>query len=131
MLDYKVQKASFSLTPDLAPNKNFKLTPKISCNIRRAQNKLVCLFEVSLERHDEPIPFEFKISSAGVFSFDESDDINASAVKVAEATFPFVRASVSELTRLANVPPYVLPFVDMKSLIVTKNVTLTMPENLN
>ncbi|MBQ9481744.1 MAG: protein-export chaperone SecB [Clostridia bacterium] len=127
-LDYKVQNSTFSLTPDIAPNRNYKITPKISCNLRRAPNRLICSFGVELVHGDEPIPFEFKISAVGTFSIDETDDASALAVKAAETVYPFVRQSVAQLTLMANVPPYLLPMLDMEEVIGgAKKVTLSVP----
>ena len=116
-LDYKVLKATYSLTPDIQPNKNYKIMPKINCNIRRGSDKILCTFNVDLTKKDEPIPFEFSISAVGTFEVDGKEDVNTLTVKVAETVFPFVRASIAGLTQMANIPAFVLPFVDMEELL--------------
>ncbi|MBP5307666.1 MAG: protein-export chaperone SecB [Clostridia bacterium] len=127
-LDYKVQSSSFTLTPDITPNRNYKITPKISCSLRRAPNRLLCTFGVELARTDEPVPFEFNVSAVGTFAVDEKDDVSALAVRAAETVYPFVRQSVAQLTLMANVPPYILPMLDMESVIGgAKKVTLSVP----
>ena len=131
-VDYKVQKATFSLTPDIAPNRNYKISPKIGCNIRRGGNRLVCTFNVDLIKGEEPVPFEFSLIGAGTFILDEGEDASAITVKVAEAVYPFVRQSVAALTQLANIPPYVLPILNMEDVLSSaKRVTLTVPNGLN
>ena len=131
-LDYKVQNANFSLTPNIAPNKNYKITPKISCNVRRTPERLFCVFTVELAKGEEPIPFEFKVVGIGTFSLDRNEDAKSYAVKAAETTFPFVRQSVAGLTQLANIPPYVLPIINIEEILSdTKQVQAPLPTNLN
>jgi len=128
--DYKVITASVSLTPDIAPNRNYKIAPKIGCNIKRGGDKIICTFNVELARKDEPIPFEFKVTAVGSFMILPEDDPSTLALKAAEAVYPFVRSTVASLTLLTNIPAYILPMVDMASLVGnSKTVTLTMPSS--
>ena len=110
-------KATFSLTPDIQPNRNYKIMPKINCSIKRASNKILCTFNVELSKKEEPIPFEFEISAIGTFEVADNEDASALALKTAETIFPFVRASITGLTQMANIPGYILPIVDMSELI--------------
>ncbi len=130
-LDYKVQAATFSLTPELAPNKNYQLSPKVSCNIRHGADKLICSFNVELVKTEgNPLPFEFSVKAFGTFSIGADDNPSALAVKAAESVYPFVRQSVASLTAMANIPAYMLPMIDMNELIVTKPNAAT-PTSLN
>ena len=127
-IDYKVQNSVFTLTPDIAPNRNYKIMPKISCNLRRTQERLICTFVVELAHGDQPIPFEFKLTAVGTFSVDAADDVSSFTVKAAETVYPFVRQSVAQLTLMANIPPYMLPMIDMADVIGgAKKVTLSVP----
>ena len=116
-LDYKVMKATFSLTPDIQPNKNYKVSPKINCSIKKSAGKIFCAFNVELARGEEIPPFEFSVSAVGSFSVEDIEDVKVIAVKAAETVFPFVRSTVASLTQLANIPAYVLPIIDMETLI--------------
>lgn len=131
-LDYKVQSATFSLTPELAPNKNYQISPKVNCNIRHGADKLVCSFNVELVKNEgNPLPFEFKVQAFGTFSLGAGDDPAAFAVKAAEAVYPFVRQSVASLTAMANIPAYMLPMIDMSELIVTSKQNAVPSVTLN
>ena len=125
-LDYKVLKSTFSLTTDIQPNRNYKISPKVNCNIRKGTDKLVCTFNVDLQKKDEPIPFEFSILAVGTFEVEINEDPSELAVKVAETVFPFVRSSIASLTQMANIPAYVLPLLDMEELL-KKGKTQTIP----
>ena len=134
-LDYKVLKASFSLTPDIQPNKNYKVSPKINCSIKKGAGKIFCTFNVELARGEDVPPFEFSVSAVGSFSVEETEDVKTIAVKAAETVFPFVRTTVASLTQLANIPAYILPIIDMESLIRINKpqgaIVPTTPTTLN
>lgn len=124
-IDYKIHEASFKLMPDAEPYKSYKINPKIGCNIKKGPEKILCTFTVELKQTDHPIPFEFSITAAGAFSIENGEDANRLIVNVAETVYPFVRSSVSELTRMANIPPYVLPLLDMTELLHSCNNSST------
>ncbi len=127
-LDYKVRSAEFKLTPEIAANTNYKISPKISCQIKRGADKLLVSFDVQLLKGSDPLPFEFSVSAVGSFSFDTSDDPAALTIKAAETVYPFVRSSVATLTQMANIPPYMLPLIDMSQLLNSgKTVTVSVP----
>lgn len=129
-LDYKVNYASFKLNPEIAPNRNYKMMPKIGCSIKRVENKLLVAFTVEVVKGEDPLPFDFKLMADGIFSFGEGDDPAAAQTAAAEMLFPYVRASVASLTQLANVPPYNLPFVNIAQLI-GKAAASVKPSPLN
>ena len=116
IIDYKVKSASINLSPDIAPNRNYKINPKIGCSIKRGENKLLVNFTVEVARGADPVPFEFRLVADGIIGFEDSDDFSTVTTKAAEAIYPFVRSSVASLTQIANVPPYILPFVNLADL---------------
>ena len=122
-IDYKIHEASFKLLSGSEPNKSYKISPKIACNIKKGPDKILCTFTVDLKQTDEKIPFEFSLTAVGAFALEQNDDANKLIVNVAETVYPFVRSSVSELTRMANIPPYVLPLINMSELLNSEAVT--------
>lgn len=134
-LDYKVVKASFSLTPDIQPNKNYKVSPKINCSIKKGVGKIFCTFNVDLTKGEQASPFEFSVCAVGSFLVEDNEDVRTIAVKAAESVFPFVRSTVASLTQMANIPAYILPIIDLESLIkinkpqgtqITPNTPITL-----
>ncbi len=132
-IDYKVINATFSLSTDIATNKNYKIKPKISCTIKKQEgNRIIVNFVVEISRIDEPIPFEFKVDAVGSFAYDEGDDVALYTSKVAEVVYPFVRSSVAGLTQMANIPSYMMPLVDMDEILSKgKRIVLSAPTTLN
>ncbi len=129
--DYKVHEASFSIVKGLAANKSYKIAPKIGCNIKKGTDKVLCTFTVELKKGDEPIPFELSLTGVGAFLLEENENVNDEIIKIAETVYPFVRSSVADLTRLANIPAYVLPLIDMSALLGVAPIVNEQPTNLN
>jgi preprotein translocase subunit SecB len=123
-LDYKVLNASFSLTPDIQPNRNYKIMPRINCTIKKGVDKIFCTFNVDITRGEEIPPFEFNISAVGTFAVEDSEDATTVSIKAAETIFPFVRASIASLTQMANIPAYMLPIIDIASVIKVNKPTV-------
>lgn len=116
-LDYKVLNASFNLSTQGIPNGNYKIAPKLNCAIKHGGGKLFCTFTVELVKGADVIPFEFKVEAIGSFLVDAGEDLSIAAKKAAEAVYPLVRSSIATLTQSANVPPYMLPLLNIEELL--------------
>lgn len=131
-LDYKVLTSSFSLSLQTQPNVSYKIMPKLNCTLKKVQNKLLCTINVEVVKDKDEIPFEFKVSAVGSFLLDEGEDAAELSTRAAEFIYPFVRSSIATLTQSANIPPYMLPILDMAELLSKgKKTTVEIPTNLS
>lgn len=130
-IGYKVQSSSFSLTAEIEPNKNYKIAPRLSCSVKKSLNRLIVIFSAELSRGEDPIPFEFKVTSTGTFSLDAGDDPNAFVMKAADATYPFLRQTVGQITGMSGIPPYMLPMIDVETILNSKNASTPVPANFS
>lgn len=80
----------------------------------------VCLMvSVFPEAKKQDYPFEFFVSMKGIFSMEISNDMNNSLFKKRllqnglAILFPYARAIVSDMTRMGNVNPVILPSINI------------------
>lgn len=129
---YKVNKMNFAmLNPEL--NKNYNITPKISCSIKKAENNRtlgVMSIVIDNENNQSAVPFKLEIELVGVFNIEGDEAFVKSMLpRIAQTLLPYVRAILSMLTVSCNIPPYILPFVDFSTAKTTENPIKTNDEN--
>ena len=121
---YQVKELHFE--PKLQLNEEEKVieySPFFERNIRQVgETDYTLRLTVSIGEKDE-IPFIARVSIEGHFSMEnvpnpqESMKINATAI-----LFPYLRASLTQLTALANLPPLVIPTYNIVDMFTAKDL---------
>lgn len=120
---YSVEKIDFHL------NKNFnpKATPTISLNpdfrrnIRKIdENKALVELTVIIQTKEVQLPFYLEVSIGGLFTLDhweESENtLNLMKNQTIAILFPLIRSLVTVVTANSNIPPLMLPLLDVAAL---------------
>lgn len=123
-IDYTVNKINFEI------NREFEERPlNVKFNIDRLveyieddENTMLVTLDVSIFENAEKnnFPFSLEINLTGVFELDNiymEDRVSFAEVNAVAILFPYVRAIVSTFTANANVPPLILPPINVVSLI--------------
>ncbi len=112
--------AHFALSPEFKPEKNklVEITQNIEVTYEQKENFLHVL--VSLSSDNEKQPFRFAVAWQGSFVFEKAPAKAAveriANINCASIIFPYIRESVADLTRRANIPPLHLAPVNFIAL---------------
>ncbi|HRY78505.1 MAG TPA: protein-export chaperone SecB [Candidatus Izemoplasmatales bacterium] len=120
---YSVEKIDFHL------NKNFnpKATPTISLNpdfrrnIRKIdENKALVELTVIIQTKEVQLPFYLEVTIGGLFTlehWEESENtLNLMKNQTIAILFPLIRSLVTVVTANSNIPPLMLPLLDVAAL---------------
>lgn len=110
---------SFKVNPmKAAPDTKFEIKPLFSRQIRQANENPkinVVILECKIESTEEsPKPFNLLARYVGVFevnNMNTDEDRRIFAINATETLFPYLRASVTNLTADALINPLILPVV--------------------
>ena len=117
---YELDKLLF-INNDVEAGKEFSLTPKFD---KRVNNSEPDKYDVTLLFSLEPTdgterPFTIEVSMTGHFEIQNTDGIsdetknNLININAVAILFPFLRSTIASLTMCANIPPLVLPIVNL------------------
>lgn len=117
-LGYTVDELTFKLKPadTVDTEKSIELLPKLSRKIEKMNDENYSI-SIGVTLDQEDLPFTAQVSMTGRFLLQgiknpkQTMKVNAAAI-----LYPYVRAAISMLTTLANVPPVVLPPVNFVKL---------------
>lgn len=117
-LGYTVDELTFKLKPadTVDTEKSIELLPKLSRRIEKTNDENYSI-SIGVTLDQEDLPFTAQVSMTGRFLLqgiknpEQTMKVNAAAI-----LYPYVRAAISMLTTLANVPPVVLPPVNFVKL---------------
>ena len=117
-LGYTVDELTFKLKPadTVDTEKSIELLPKLSRKIEKTNDENYSI-SIGVTLDQEDLPFTSQVSMTGRFLLqgiknpEQTMKVNAAAI-----LYPYVRAAISMLTTLANVPPVVLPPVNFVKL---------------
>lgn len=117
-LGYTVDELTFKLKPvdTVDTEKSIELLPKLSRKIEKTNDENYSI-SIGVTLDQEDLPFTAQVSMTGRFLLqgiknpEQTMKVNAAAI-----LYPYVRAAISMLTTLANVPPVVLPPVNFVKL---------------
>ena len=70
------------------------------------------------EKQEELTPFDTTVKIVGKFSVETEGSIDAMRIEASEVLFPYARATLTQLTTTANMPPYILPTINFRQPIV-------------
>ena len=128
LINYKVLRTNFELNISFEQKKEkVMIQPNFKRDIKKIndiQYEIELSIKISPEINKGPIPFSAEVIIAGIFEMKEweKEDINTIAINNATAIlFPYLRTLVSNITMNGNIPPFVLPIMNITKLFVEKN----------
>lgn len=129
MIDYSLKaltadELSFKVNPmQIAPDTKFEIKPFFSRRIQTSKENPkinIVILECKIETTQEsPKPFNLTARFVGVFevnNMNTNDDRRMFAINATETMFPYLRASVTNLTSAALINPLNLPVVSGATL---------------
>jgi len=124
LLNYKVLKTTFELNEGFEfKTGKIDIQPSFNRDILKIDDqhyKITLGIKISKEINKEPIPFDAEVVISSVFELPnwESEAANSIAVNNATAImFPYLRTLMATVTMNGNVPPYMLPIMNISKLL--------------
>ncbi len=121
-LNYIVPKASAEINKnfDFKQTQNITLQPKFRRDIIKVSDKeFNNQLTVTIQDGDTPIPFSIEVSIRGAFYLENwEDEDNKDLVNTTSTAtlFPYLRSLVSQVSTMLNMPPYILPLLNINEL---------------
>ncbi|MBR6750945.1 MAG: protein-export chaperone SecB [Clostridia bacterium] len=116
---YSVPELNFKQNVHENDVKNFKINPNLKFDIsKRGENFLLAITVTVQEKQEELTPFDTTVKIVGKFSVETEGSIDAMRIEASEVLFPYARATLTQLTTTANMPPYILPTINFRQPIV-------------
>lgn len=117
-LNYKVNKLLFE------NNDNYKGTTitinfdiKNNVKINNVKNKMEIELSTNIFEKKQNTPFYMEVSITGLFELIGEDDITKYQENAIAIMYPYLRAIVSTCTSSANVPPLILPTINVNAML--------------
>lgn len=130
LLKYQVEKIEFNLNENynFQDGKIIELNQNLERNISKIDKdrfKISLKFEIC-PKNDDQVPFTLSISIAGIFELENwtsEENKTLATVNTVAILFPFLRSLIAVVTSNANVPPYILPVINVAAWLenVDKN----------
>ena len=125
---YKVRKIYFEINDDFKMPKDYKImiNPKFNREfIKIDENNYFIELSVMISRdcQKEDVPFEAEVIIAGQFQFESWDCKANEKIAMNNSTailFPYLRSLLSNVTTQGNVPPYLIPIINIEKLFPDK-----------
>jgi preprotein translocase subunit SecB len=119
---YEVNTINFKLSNGVKENQEIQINPKLQIEVNEVANdsyRVKLSFTLESEENNE-LPFDMSIVMTGHFSFcagETKEETELREKVMHENTvaimFPFLRSIVASLTVTANIPPLVLPVINI------------------
>lgn len=127
LLKYRVKEMSFTLNESFSySQKSISLSPTFKQNITKIDKDTAEVELIFVLKPDETeIPFSIRVNVEGRFSMNDwesEDNFNLMTDNTIAILFPYLRSIVTMLTANANVPPYVLPVVNIVEMLRHKKI---------
>ncbi len=114
-------KAEINQKFDFATKQNITLNPKFTRDIikiddKQFQTQLTIVIENTPEQE---VPFNIEASIKGLFALEDwQNEDNKDLVEITSTAtlFPYLRSLVSNLSTMLNMPPYILPLININEL---------------
>lgn len=123
LLNYKVIKTTFELNEAFEfKTSKIDIQPSFNRDIVRIDDqhyKITLGIKISKEVNKNPIPFESEVVISSVFELPNWKSEAANSIAVNNATaimFPYLRTLMATITMNGNVPPYMLPVMNVSKL---------------
>ena len=122
---YWIEKSNYSLNVNVLENlkEPIHIFPEFRREIVKVDdNHATVKLNVNIKQ-TEKVPFSIDVTICGLFECDdwEKTDIGREFVFITsiQTLFPYLRQAVSTITGMSNVPQYVLPIVNVRTLFDT------------
>lgn len=94
-----------------------KLETKINHDIKKISDEgaIITLKYEILQDKDKSSPFSLCVIISGAFKmkdWEREENINIMKYDTAAILFPYLRSAVTNITAMANIPPYVMPTIN-------------------
>lgn len=122
LLKYKVDKIEFNL------NENYKIIQGTSIELNQNLERIISkidenTLQVTLKYdiynlENKQVPFTMSIIISSVFSllnWEQESNKEIATVNTVAILFPFMRSLIATITANANVPPYILPVLNVSA----------------
>jgi preprotein translocase subunit SecB len=127
---YEVNNIQFELIDHIEENKEFEIIPEFNTSTHDKGNDH---FEVALSvnihsSESHPLPFNLAVSMVGKFSIclgNIDDELKTSLLRenTLAIMFPFLRSIVASITLSANIPPLILPVINIVSAFNNNDIS--------
>lgn len=121
---YQVNKIEF-IKKDIKEKNNSKieLTPQFNAEfaeLEKGKFSVKLLFDIASNKANEEVPFSLSVEMEGWFTLKNGNEnlIRENAVAV---LFPYLRALISNVMVNANLPPLILPIINLAGLFDKEN----------
>lgn len=130
----RLVEAHFALNIQYKWEKDASIEMQHSIEIKHENDDKILSVLVTVSSNSEKQPFRFTVSCQGVFTFEKIPEKDAleriAQINCASIIFPYLRESVADLTRRANIAPLNMPPMNFVALYEEKQkaVTLAAPK---
>lgn len=117
---YRVSNIYFKFHENNKPDAKFQILPKFECKMGKSNKILVMNLGIKVEGTEaSPTPFDLTVNLIGHFSMDEyaPEDSKLQMRACLTQLMPFLRSTVASLTLNCNIPAYLMPFIDINSMV--------------
>ncbi len=122
----------------IEPNQRLDIKPQFSRQVRKSNdNPKLCFIALSVKiesSEQEPKPFDINVSLVGVFelaSEPSHDDERAFVIEATQMLYPYLRATVTNLTAQAYITPLNLPVINGPIFPEDRDVYAFAPGDVN
>lgn len=123
LLNYITDFVQFKNNPDFESDEvtvQFDVHPEFYINDEKGIMTVELQVEIFKDAIRNNYPFEMSVSVVGIFemkSKDKEDNIHRFKTNAVAIMYPYIRALVSTYTANANVPPLILPVMNINKMI--------------
>lgn len=117
-IDYYIDNITFDRNPNFKfTGQSVKLKTKLHHDIKKIDDdkaKITLKYEILQDKNNSS-PFSLNISISGEFKMKEwekEENIESMKYDTAAIIFPYLRSAVTNITAIANFPPYVMPTIN-------------------
>ena len=120
-IDYRADKINFEINDEYTTNKEkiVEISPTIKADIKDLEdNKFTTTLNLKIEEESNSLPFRLEITITGLFEIEEDLDCKDSLKQNNSIVIllPYLRSLVTAITAGANIPPLVLPVLNLNGL---------------
>lgn len=125
---YKINKISFALNPDFDGDKvnvklNFRVRTKLFNDLSKGYLELTADINTDTDLKQEKYEaFTASVTVTGTFRntnppHSRKDFVSFLRLNGTATLMPFLRAAIADVTRIANIPPCVIPLINVYKMI--------------
>lgn len=127
LINYKVLKTTFELNENFEfKQSKIEIQPVFNRDVTKinaTQYSIKLEVKISSELNKNSIPFSAEVVISSVFELPNWEDEASNSITIYNATvimFPYLRTLLATVTMNGNVPPYMLPIMNITKLFINK-----------